>query len=358
MGAVKGRKRVTKNGRFTSEDCKQAHPQQPISKKSTPSWLEIVWKSVYQMYLDSGGKREYFHYNSEICTYIDENWYRFAPGKDRTSTWTNTVSSTITTNRRVFKTGPEQGLWGLRMPPFNIDQYKKEMAAFRKSKEHFVDKTAIPKQRKKRAASMARTYKDIGEEEDEYDEDYSEDNTMGIYPRDSNPTELPVENTSIIVNSQSKFFNPYTQPSSQQTQLQEGENPEENFFQPSSPCSSSDALLDEFLNSDYMTTQADPQFSLEYVQSNSTTNNESLCSMKNLAVQQQQQTILTDDEDQYVDILSVSDSEDDVISSNNFASTPEPSSEFDETDFYFNDSAFSQDHFLNLEQFLDLQNHQ
>jgi len=88
------------------------------SKKRAPtaSWLDIVWKAVHQLSVIHTG-RDHFHYYQDICRYIETHWERLAQGKDRTSTWTNTVSSTITTHKRIFKPGPDQGFWGLRQHP-------------------------------------------------------------------------------------------------------------------------------------------------------------------------------------------------------------------------------------------------
>jgi hypothetical protein len=87
-------------------------------KKRAPSasWLDIVWKAVHQLSVVYPG-RDHFHYYQDICRYIETHWERLAQGKDRTSTWTNTVSSTITTHKRIFKPGPDQGFWGLRQHP-------------------------------------------------------------------------------------------------------------------------------------------------------------------------------------------------------------------------------------------------
>lgn len=84
--------------------------------KKRASWLDIVWKAVHQLSIVYPG-REYFHYYQDICRYIEEHWQRLAEGKERTSTWANTVSSTITTHKRIFKPGPDQGYWGLRQRP-------------------------------------------------------------------------------------------------------------------------------------------------------------------------------------------------------------------------------------------------
>jgi hypothetical protein len=93
-------------------------PTKMTIKKRAPSasWLDIVWKAVHQLSVVYPG-RDHFHYYQDICRYIETHWERLAQGKDRTSTWTNTVSSTITTHKRIFKPGPDQGFWGLRQHP-------------------------------------------------------------------------------------------------------------------------------------------------------------------------------------------------------------------------------------------------
>jgi hypothetical protein len=85
-------------------------------RQTFPSWLDIVWKSLYQL-TQLHPNREYFHYHQDLCQYIERNWQRLAQGKDRTATWTNTVSSTITTHKLIFKPGAEHGFWGLRKRP-------------------------------------------------------------------------------------------------------------------------------------------------------------------------------------------------------------------------------------------------
>lgn len=85
-------------------------------RQTFPSWLDIVWKSLYQL-TQLHPSREYFHYHQDLCQYIERNWQRLAQGKDRTATWTNTVSSTITTHKLIFKPGAEHGFWGLRKRP-------------------------------------------------------------------------------------------------------------------------------------------------------------------------------------------------------------------------------------------------
>mgnify|MGYP003572317305 CR=1 FL=1 len=138
---VISRRKTTKKTAATTQSKPAGSP-----RVASPSWLEIVWKALYQLYLDRDGKQEYFHYNTDICYFIETNWERFAQGKEKTSTWSNTVSSTITTNKRIFKPGPEQGLWGLRMPPGDIAEYKKEVAssAPRKKKSESAHKRKLP----------------------------------------------------------------------------------------------------------------------------------------------------------------------------------------------------------------------
>lgn len=87
-----------------------------IPQSQTASWLEIVWNAVHQLGV-LHPNQEYFHYYQDICRYVEAQWHRLAEGKDRTHTWTNTVSSTITTHKRLFKPGPDQGYWGLRVHP-------------------------------------------------------------------------------------------------------------------------------------------------------------------------------------------------------------------------------------------------
>jgi hypothetical protein len=103
-----------------------------IKRAPSASWLDIVWKSVHQLSIVYPG-RDHFHYYQDICRYIETHWERLAQGKDRTSTWTNTVSSTITTHKRIFKPGPDQGFWGLRQHPVDdtpmeiLDEIRAEM---------------------------------------------------------------------------------------------------------------------------------------------------------------------------------------------------------------------------------------
>jgi len=85
-------------------------------RETHPSWLDIVWKALYQLTM-LYPERQHFHYYQDLCIYIENNWQRLAQGKDRTATWTNTVSSTITTHKLIFKPGPEHGYWGLRKKP-------------------------------------------------------------------------------------------------------------------------------------------------------------------------------------------------------------------------------------------------
>lgn len=80
------------------------------------SWKEIVWRAVHQLQVLKPDQ-QFFHYYQDICLYIDHNWNLLANGKEKTSTWQNTVSSTITTNKKIFKAGPDHGFWGLRISP-------------------------------------------------------------------------------------------------------------------------------------------------------------------------------------------------------------------------------------------------
>jgi hypothetical protein len=82
--------------------------EKKVALTQSASWLDIVWRAVHQLGVINPGQ-EYFHYFQDICRFVETNWVRLANGKDRTPTWTNTVSSTITTHKRVFKPGPDQG---------------------------------------------------------------------------------------------------------------------------------------------------------------------------------------------------------------------------------------------------------
>jgi hypothetical protein len=110
------------------------------------SWLEIVWLSLHQL-SQIFPSRDYFHYFQDICRYIEVNWERLAQGKERTSTWTNTVSSTITTHKRIFRPGQDQGFWGLRQRPHDetpvdvLERAKQTMVAQMEAQKLYIPTT-------------------------------------------------------------------------------------------------------------------------------------------------------------------------------------------------------------------------
>lgn len=134
-------------------------PKTKPRRSATASWLEVVWKAVHQLSVIYP-EREHFHYYQDICSYIESHWERLARGKDRTSTWTNTVSSTITTHKKIFKPGPEHGYWGLRQHP--NDETPVELLREIRSeldKEAAPAPPAAPTYRKKRKSGWSDPYK-------------------------------------------------------------------------------------------------------------------------------------------------------------------------------------------------------
>jgi len=82
-------------------------------RSSLLSWVDVVWLAIHNLCCMKGGNREFFHYKTDICEYIDKYWDTLCLNKARTQTWQKTVSSTITTNHNIFKSGPTKGYWGL-----------------------------------------------------------------------------------------------------------------------------------------------------------------------------------------------------------------------------------------------------
>lgn len=80
-------------------------------------WVEIVRLSLYNLWLSSGCKREYFKCTEDIIKYIDEHWNLICPNKPRTATWQGIVYGIFSRFGQYFKNGAQQtghsGWWGL-----------------------------------------------------------------------------------------------------------------------------------------------------------------------------------------------------------------------------------------------------
>jgi len=94
-------------------ECKRLREYGHDEPRSVNSWIEVVWVAMHNIWFTQGGRRDFFHYKDDICDYIDKHWNSLCLNKNKTTTWSKTVSSTITTNRSIFKHGPTKGYWGL-----------------------------------------------------------------------------------------------------------------------------------------------------------------------------------------------------------------------------------------------------
>ena len=51
------------------------------------SWVDICSQAIKNLIEGTGHKRLMFHYQKDICKYIDEHWELLCPEKARTPTW-------------------------------------------------------------------------------------------------------------------------------------------------------------------------------------------------------------------------------------------------------------------------------
>ncbi|KAJ3055678.1 Cysteine-rich protein 2-binding protein [Rhizophlyctis rosea] len=129
----------------------------------------IVHLVMYNVLMRDPDK-EYMRWKEEICTFIDEYWDYFRPGKTRTPTWQNTIASCLSTNHKCFKSGTEKygqpGYWTLRVmePPLAVPT---KGAAGGKSKTQKAKETPRGKEAKKKSSPLKRKMSDHPDSKDD-----------------------------------------------------------------------------------------------------------------------------------------------------------------------------------------------
>ncbi|XP_046424071.1 cysteine-rich protein 2-binding protein isoform X1 [Neodiprion fabricii] len=104
---------------YTCSDCSSSREE--ILTRDKMSWLNIIVLTLYNLREKSNGisKRGYFHWKSDISTFVDRNWdYLFKKSVKRKKNWIGTISGTLSHYSGVFfKSGTtelnESGWWRL-----------------------------------------------------------------------------------------------------------------------------------------------------------------------------------------------------------------------------------------------------
>ncbi|XP_011306005.1 cysteine-rich protein 2-binding protein [Fopius arisanus] len=107
---------------FFSLYCMECSPlgEETITREKM-SWLNIIILTLYNLREKSSGisKRGYFHWKSDISTFVDRNWdYLFQKSVKRKKNWIGTISGTLSHySTTFFKSGTselgESGWWRL-----------------------------------------------------------------------------------------------------------------------------------------------------------------------------------------------------------------------------------------------------
>ncbi|KAK0157635.1 hypothetical protein PV328_011347 [Microctonus aethiopoides] len=107
---------------LTCAECSSENKELII--RGQMSWLKIIVLALYNLREKSSGisKRGYFHWKSDISTFVDKNWnFLFEKGTRKSRNWIGTISGTLSHHSKstitIFKSGTselnESGWWRL-----------------------------------------------------------------------------------------------------------------------------------------------------------------------------------------------------------------------------------------------------
>jgi len=85
--------------------CGTSEENCEIQNLNLKSWADICQLAIKSLIRECSGKQLLFHYQKDICRFIDAHWDTLCPDKQRTATWWNTISATLTTHPSIFLSG-------------------------------------------------------------------------------------------------------------------------------------------------------------------------------------------------------------------------------------------------------------
>ncbi|XP_070564166.1 cysteine-rich protein 2-binding protein-like [Ptychodera flava] len=108
------------------EHCSPDKTEETTRTKLT--WQQVVIMTLYNLGLMTSGRRGFFRWKEDICSFIDKHWQTFFGARMRTSTFHGTVAGVLSTGNKVhFRSGAtefgESGWWALveNKPPQKPD---------------------------------------------------------------------------------------------------------------------------------------------------------------------------------------------------------------------------------------------
>ncbi|KAI8508942.1 Cysteine-rich protein 2-binding protein [Branchiostoma belcheri] len=102
--------------RFTCARCDEKG--QEGFERVRLTWQQVVVLTMYNLQLAGRGKKGYFRWKEDICSFIEKNWTLLLGDRKKTSTWWSTVAGVLSVgNHQVFRSGArefnEPAWWGL-----------------------------------------------------------------------------------------------------------------------------------------------------------------------------------------------------------------------------------------------------
>eukprot|EP01102_Stenamoeba_stenopodia_P001678 TRINITY_DN11519_c0_g1_i1.p1 TRINITY_DN11519_c0_g1~~TRINITY_DN11519_c0_g1_i1.p1 ORF type:complete len:849 (+),score=175.81 TRINITY_DN11519_c0_g1_i1:211-2757(+) len=92
------------------------------------SWIDVAQVVLYNLYLGTDKKREYFRWIEDICAFIEQYWETLCPEKKRTANWQNAVHSVLTAQAKLFQNSEKEfgvyGYWKLRNLSLSLPKAK------------------------------------------------------------------------------------------------------------------------------------------------------------------------------------------------------------------------------------------
>jgi len=115
-------------------DCREcSFTKEDTLMRAKLNWVQIIHLVLYNLSVTETGRRGYFRWKEEICTFIDHHWNMIMPERIKTPTWSNTIAGILSIHsKKTFKSGQvlfnETGWWALQkvIPPNlnDVDEYK------------------------------------------------------------------------------------------------------------------------------------------------------------------------------------------------------------------------------------------
>jgi len=122
--------------------CKYGPPRE--FKSNNPTWADIL-KVVLFSLGDLYPKKQYFSLRYDIYQFIEDHWDFLECGKDKNSSWRQTVKMTLSRYSKLFENGypslQKRGFWklreGIKPPPFpqNLTNMRDIKCSFNKTVE-------------------------------------------------------------------------------------------------------------------------------------------------------------------------------------------------------------------------------